>query len=261
MYRSFWRGVTGLFITIDPIGIMESYKEDLSASMEKMGTQIGMLKGQDEKLATIIRKKRAELDHATELAKVARDKGDAAQLRIQSNQMARLEKTVAGYEDMRGKITQLLAVLEKMQKYTKMVFEDLRLDIENRKEARATMQASYGAFSSAMKILKGDPASRAIYDQTVEFLDNDYMDKMGQIRQFMDESGDMISAMELEGDVSQAEALKKLDALEAKTQNLLAGASPRALPAASTPSDFSAASPAKSAASASNFNGFFQKTM
>lgn len=224
LYRSFWRTITGAFVTIDPIGIMENYQEDLQKNIDQMSGQIGTLKGQENKLEMVIRKKTAEKERAIALAAEARRQGNHEVLTIQSNQMMRIDKSLVNFGDMRSKIQQLLIVLDKMYRYTRMVFEDLKLDIDNRKESRAIGEASYGAFTSAMKILKGDPNSRALYDQTIEYLDADYSEKMGQIRQFMDESGGMISSMDIENGVLQTSALGQIDEWESRTQKLLTGA-------------------------------------
>lgn len=49
MYKSMMRWITGLFVTIDPIGILKNYIESLERStLAKMSEQIGVLKGRFE---------------------------------------------------------------------------------------------------------------------------------------------------------------------------------------------------------------------
>ena len=45
-YSGIMRWITGIFIQIDPIGILEGYIDDLKKSLGKMNTQIGNLRGQ-----------------------------------------------------------------------------------------------------------------------------------------------------------------------------------------------------------------------
>lgn len=54
MYKSAMRWVTGLFVQIDPIGILKSYVEDLKSNLTKMNRQIAQLRGQMHKLQEII---------------------------------------------------------------------------------------------------------------------------------------------------------------------------------------------------------------
>ena len=54
MYKSVMRWITGLFVQIDPIGILKSYVEDLENNLRKMDRQIGQLRGQMHKLKEVI---------------------------------------------------------------------------------------------------------------------------------------------------------------------------------------------------------------
>ena len=51
MYKSAMRKITSMFITIDPIGILKNYVEDLQDNLKKMGEQIGALRGQIRKFS------------------------------------------------------------------------------------------------------------------------------------------------------------------------------------------------------------------
>ena len=44
MYKSVMRWITGLFVQIDPIGILKSYVEDLKDNLRKMNRQISQLR-------------------------------------------------------------------------------------------------------------------------------------------------------------------------------------------------------------------------
>jgi hypothetical protein len=46
IYKSLMRWVTGIFVNLDPIGILKNYIDTLSNSLAKMSEQIGVLKGQ-----------------------------------------------------------------------------------------------------------------------------------------------------------------------------------------------------------------------
>ena len=54
-YRSVMRWITGLFVQLDPIGILQSYIEDLKGNLRKMNKQVGILRGQMHKLGETIK--------------------------------------------------------------------------------------------------------------------------------------------------------------------------------------------------------------
>ena len=72
MYKSVMRWVTGIFVQIDPIGILKSYVEDLKDNLRKMNKQISKLRGQMHKLQEIIHnnKKQIQSNLASWLAKL-----------------------------------------------------------------------------------------------------------------------------------------------------------------------------------------------
>ncbi|MBK8082321.1 MAG: hypothetical protein IPK25_19840 [Saprospiraceae bacterium] len=53
-YKSIMRWITGIFVTIDPIGILKNYISDLESNLNKMGGQLDNLRGQMRKLLTIV---------------------------------------------------------------------------------------------------------------------------------------------------------------------------------------------------------------
>jgi phage shock protein A len=48
--------MTSLFVTVDPIGILKSYVEDLQDNLGKMRSQIGKLRGQMRHLTGLMEK-------------------------------------------------------------------------------------------------------------------------------------------------------------------------------------------------------------
>ena len=53
-YKSLMRTITGIFVNLDPIGVLKSYIESLESSLGKMDKQINQLRGQMHKLKELI---------------------------------------------------------------------------------------------------------------------------------------------------------------------------------------------------------------
>ena len=75
MYKGIMRGITKLFVQIDPIKILESYVEYLKKNMRKMNTHIGKLKGQISQMKTTMVKNQREMDHSLKIAEQAKKQG------------------------------------------------------------------------------------------------------------------------------------------------------------------------------------------
>ena len=54
MYKSTMRWITGIFVQIDPMGILKNYVSDLKDNLKKMRKQIGKIRAQMHKLKEMI---------------------------------------------------------------------------------------------------------------------------------------------------------------------------------------------------------------
>jgi hypothetical protein len=70
MYKSIMRSITGLFVKIDPIGILKSYVEDLESNLAKLSRQINTIRGQMRKLKNLVSDNSKEIDQNLKMASV-----------------------------------------------------------------------------------------------------------------------------------------------------------------------------------------------
>ena len=108
MYKSAMRWITGLFIQIDPIGILKSYVDDLKDNLRKMNRQISQLRGQMHKLQEMILNNRKEIATNLDLASEARDKNKESVMILKSRKAGRLKESNMKLEDLYQKMEILL---------------------------------------------------------------------------------------------------------------------------------------------------------
>lgn len=92
-YKSFMRWVTGLFVQIDPIGILKSYVEDLQDNLRNMNKQMNKLRGQMHQLKEIIVNNRKEIESNLQLASKAKDQNNQAMMVLKSRKAGRLKES------------------------------------------------------------------------------------------------------------------------------------------------------------------------
>lgn len=92
MFKSAMRKVTGLFVEIDPIGIMKNYIQDAVKKRGVMEESIGKLRGQIVLCEKSMKKNQKVYDDSVQTYKVARDKNMTAQAQIAARQMERMDK-------------------------------------------------------------------------------------------------------------------------------------------------------------------------
>jgi len=223
MYKSVMRKVTGVFVNIDPIGILESYVDDLKSNLRKMSEQIGVLKGQMRKLKTIMDSNTKEIDTNMKLASKAREKGMEKQMILSSRKAARLKEVNAKYDKLHNRMQILYRILSKMYQNSEILIEDTADNVALKKQERKAIRGSHSAMKSAMSVISGDPDKRAMFNMAMERVADDVADKVGEMERFMEMSSGFMDSIDLQNGVFEEEGIKMLEEYEKRSNILLMG--------------------------------------
>jgi len=222
LYKSLMRWVTGLFIQIDPVGIIQSYVQHLRKQLESLMGRIQELAGAKRKLADAISRAQEELEEQLNLAKAGQKKGlGSAEITVYTNQAGRLKTRIEKYQHLLTKLETLYRILEKMEKAAKVVILDKTNQVEDIKTQREEMRTGYNAFKSAMSILAGDPDKRVMFDQAMEVIQNDISMKTGAMERFIEESGEVMQSIDLQNGAFEEKGMKLLEKWETEGLPLL----------------------------------------
>lgn len=223
MYQSVMRWITGLFVTIDPIGILKNYINDLQDNLKKMGTQIGNLKGQMRKLITIVEENNKEISNSMLIAKKAKEQGNESAMLLASRKAARLKESNEKYTVLHNRMSILYRVLTKMYSNSEILIEDTVDQVKVKEQERKAIRASHSAMKSAMSIIKGDSDKRAMFDQAMEVIADDVANKVGEMERFMELSSSFMDSIDLQNGVFEEQGLKMLEEYEKQSTLLLLG--------------------------------------
>jgi len=223
MYKSLMRWITGLFVQVDPIGILKSYVDDLKDNLRKMNKQISMLRGQMHKLNEIIHKNKKEIHSNLELASKARASNKQAVMILKSRKAGRLRESNMKLDDLYKKMEILYRVLTKMYENSQILMEDIKDQVEVKEQERKAIHASHNAMKSAMSIISGDPDRRAMFDAAMEAITDDVANKVGEMEQFMELSSNFMQSVDLQNGVFEEEGLKMLEKWEKEGVSLILG--------------------------------------
>jgi hypothetical protein len=214
MYKSVMRWVTGLFVQINPIAILETYIDYLHKNLEEMNGHIGRLKGQMSKLKTLMDTNAGEMKENLDIAEQAKKKGNMELVAVNTRQYGRLEETNKRYNDLYGKMEILYKVLSKIHKNSGYLVKDVENEIRMKKQEREAIRAGYSALKHAMNILKGDPDKKMMFDQAMEAIVDDVSYKVGEMERFIEISADFIDSIDLQNGVYQQRGLELLEKME-----------------------------------------------
>ena len=229
MYKSVMRSITGLFVQIDPIGILKSYVDDLQDNLRKMSKQIGAIKGQMRKLQTLVQENTREMEKQMKIASAAKAKGNDKAMLLSSRKAARLQESNGKYTALYNKMEVLYRILDKMYQNSEILLEDTKDQVALKEQERKAIRASHGAMKSAMSVISGDPDKRAMFDQALEHIADDLSNKVGEMERFMEMSSSFMDSVDLQNGVFEEEGLKMLEAYEQKSTLMLMGESQNTL--------------------------------
>ncbi|NJN34409.1 MAG: hypothetical protein HC817_09325 [Saprospiraceae bacterium] len=220
-YKSVMRSITGVFVQIDPIGILKSYVESLEGNLSKMSKQIGVLKGQKRQLIQLMDSNKREIDSNMKLAEQAKKQGQESQIVLYTRKAARMQESNEKYDVLAKKIEVMERILNKMYENSQLLLEDTRDNVKVKEQERAAIRTSHSAMRSAMSVLTGDPDKRAMFEMAMESINNDVANKVGEMERFMEMSGSIMNTIDLQNGVFEEEGMKMLEEWEAKSSLML----------------------------------------
>lgn len=223
MYKSVMRWITGIFIQIDPIGILKNYVDELRENLKKMTRQISQLRGQMHKLKEMIINNKREIESNLTLASKARDNNNNAVMVLKSRKAGRLKESTMKYEELYKKMEVMYRVLGKMQENSMIMMEDIADQVEMKEQERKAIMASNSAMKSAMNIISGNKDKKEMFDRALEAVADDVSQKVGEMEQFMAVSENFMSSLDLQNGIFEEEGLKMLEKWESDGMSILLG--------------------------------------
>lgn len=254
-YKSAMRKITGVFIEIDPIGVLRTYIKTLEVHRDEMDISISSLGGQIKKLAVDIEGNEKSRQHCLAVMQQAKKQASDENrdtFILQSRQADRLAESNKTLQKTMNDFQGVFNTLRRVRAKAALMVEDMSNEVELRAKERAALLAGYSAFSNARKILQGGGDEREMFDMALEHLADDYGMKMGEIETFMVTSKGVLGAADLENGIYESNAIAQLEAWE-KSQSIL-GDSTDASPAPAV----RIANPALPAAPVNTFADLFE---
>ena len=223
MYKSVMRSITGMFVQIDPIGILKSYVEELQNNLRKMNKQISQLRAEMHKLKEIIVNNEREITSNIKLAGKAKETNKRNVMILKSRRAGRLKESNIRLETLYKKMEVLYRVLTKMYENSSILAEDIKDQVAVKEQERRAIHASHGAMKSAMSVINGDPDQRAMFDMAMENITEDVANKVGEMERFMELSENFMASVDLQNGVFEEEGLQMLEQWERESDSLLLG--------------------------------------
>ncbi|TCI93075.1 PspA/IM30 family protein [Tenacibaculum sp. M341] len=223
VYKSLMRWITGIFIQIDPIGILKSYIDDLKDNLRKMNKQIAVLKGQMKRLQQIMHENKKNINNNLKLASAAKEKDKKGIMILKSRKAGRLKDSNLKLDGLYKKMEILYRVLFKMYENSEILLEDIEDQVMVKQQERKAIRASHSAMKSAMNIIAGNSDKKEMFDRALEAIADDVSMKIGEMERFMEMSNNFMDSIDLQNGVFEEEGLELLDKWEKEGVSLILG--------------------------------------
>ena len=224
--------LTGAFIPVGYIAILTSYVEKLQKRKEELDEQKGALRGSMVKLQQQINENKGIIDKGLNIVQAARTKG-AEMVAVQNARAVdRKQKSNVTYADMYAHAEQLYKVITKYSEASQFYIDDISDEVHEMIQQKQIMDQASGAMSLAKRILSATGDDTALYNETREFMKDDYAKKLGQIEDFMDESKPILQQLDIMNEGAEAGVFAQLDAMSKQADALvLESSKPKAITA------------------------------
>lgn len=261
-FKSAMRAITGLFISIDPIGILKNYISDMVDRIREIEDNILKLKGQHGKIKDTIKTQRESAEESMRMAASAKKQGKNDQATVYARKAARANGLADKLEPADKKIELLYRILDKTKRNLNMLLEDTKDEVASREIEYESIKAAHKAMSSADKLINGD-SNRDMFEQSMQFIADDIGTKLGEMDRYMDLSADFMDNIDIQNGMWDEKGMEMLEQWE-KTGSLLSYEADRGAPAGLTnnytpPKQLPTASVGTSTVGTQQFEAFFSK--
>jgi len=222
-YKSVMRAMTGIFVTIDPIGIIESYVDTLKDNLKKIENQISNLRGQIEvtKNQIIANDRQVKQNLQTVQAAQKDTSRFALNAKLATRSAGRLTESNKTLKQLLIKLEGLYRILNKTQEAADFLIKDIEDDVSVKKTERKAILAGHSAIKSAMKIINPKDDKKAMFDAALEFMAEDIGNKVGDIEHFMEVSEGFLNGVDLENGIFEQQGWELLEQWEKQDSPLL----------------------------------------
>jgi hypothetical protein len=205
LFKTLMRKIAGLVIQLDPIAILKIYIDDLKQKRQKMQGQIDILAGQLVKLNKkinenneLIQQKFAEANKASSMTDRPGMKETASLATIEGAGLQQMnEKLLPLQRNMKN----VLAFMEKVNQSADYIIKETEIKVRLKEVEYKIVKESSSALRTAVSIFKGDPDKKFYFDESMEYIQDDMSQKLGEMKRAMDLSMDFINSVDVQNGI------------------------------------------------------------
>lgn len=206
-----FRNIAGIFVSTDPIGIMQDYIKDTESEAHKMQKDINEIEGGSQLIKRKLSENAKNMKDKLDLAHSAQRQGDMEQAEVFASQAAQYEEYNARLQPMAETSNNVLIVLQQIYKAALRQIDKSKFEVNILADEFELIKRTSNAMKSAMNILRGDKDKKYFFDLASNAAANQMASKLGQIRQAMKYSQSYVKEMDISNGVMSDKGMQLLE--------------------------------------------------
>lgn len=240
------RWTTGMFIQIDPIGILRDNIKEIRGQVQEFDKAVSSISGVRQRLYDDIESQKVGIEKNRQLAAstdtqmaLLQKKVDSApasapvsaralqevnlkleSMRLQKQNYAQLAgfqlQTIRTEQPLLGSADDMYDKLSRIRQLAASRADTLNAQTDLLEKRHAMMQSVGMALRAGNKILKGDPNQQALIEQDIDYLNNEASDTLGALADFNKWSDSYLTDMDIQNGAAAESAFKVFAQMEQK---------------------------------------------
>lgn len=215
-YFLIMRKITGLFVEVDPIGIVEKRVSSLRKKAVEIRKNMSALNSFNLMLERNIKKKKDELERQLILLKDAKETVEKDSISLYEKQVVRLRSSITRSQERYDESVKWYRILSKLNQEVYVTIRDCENEVNDRKEEYNIVKAQHQAFRNIMYVLKGDGFDSEEYELAMEHMAYDITKRIGEMDEVISETGGIVTQITLENHAMRHRADDILKVFEEK---------------------------------------------
>jgi len=224
MYKSACRAITSIFVSVDPIGIIQTHMEKAKKHLENVRLQTSRVRGGIEELTRELKKNANQILQNRQLVKTAKKSGEPRymkQAKLAARQTGRLDKQQAAYKELLQKMEALYRTLNRVEEAADFLIKDTEDEIKQKKKEREIVSRGHSAIKSAMKLIRPEDDEVHMFNMAMEYMEADIANKVGDIEHAIEVSQGFLDGVDLQNAQFEGEGWELIEKWEAEESPLL----------------------------------------
>jgi hypothetical protein len=201
LYLMVVQKIMGWVVELNPIVILEDGIKKIYTKIANIDLNMNKMNTVRLKAAQKIKEKKKMIENELAEAQAAQDNGMAEMVLVHQRQAKRLVDLTQDYLEMQQTADSWYKTFTILSKKANATALDAENEVSMLKEKYEMVKDTHSAFKSIMSILKGDPDELTMYNKAFDFVNNDIMDKVGEMDRVLNSTGSLLDQVNLENDV------------------------------------------------------------